>query len=615
MVKLHKFDYMSPTVGFTINKNESYKSDLGLILTMLYLLCVILAFVAFGRDIIEKQKPMVVLNKDTTTESGFMFNSTNFIFTMYSEGTWIPIPDYEKKLFAYFEVFDNFPGGYNTTTFHFSKCSEEVQDDFNRTMTTPRGNYWCFSPGTIAAVKKSREDSYYQSARFVVEYCDNDKFKKTDCLPLDDIKKSLKTSLTLSFSFYDYYVNSFDYSNPIKKTFYQLSSRSSVDNFGRIVVNFETIDYRTDVGWLIEDTRREVASLVSSVTYTNLSTPGGRVLFSHQFLNSQWANTFRRRYIKVQEIFANIGGIVNLIAIFFKIICDYLVKPEILSIFFDQINKSHLHTSEKNKSFKEINDAKITNSNFVTNLIKNFNKSNLEMNQLKNNQEEGPDNSIIPDNSINILDLNNKFKKNSEEIKNMTSLNHLKYRVDELNAQKFQASKDAININKIINDEIKFEIKNDFNNKSSNEKTNNYNVNELSSFHKFNSNHKRLSQKLHIDNHVKKLFNFDYEDFSIAEKILRVCLFGNKSKIKLEKLRKVLDIYNETFSIEYSANNYRKLEIMRFLLFNEVQNKIIDNLDLPELKYYQDFDFFESKKEILEDTTTNMINFKLKMLV
>lgn len=243
--------------------------------------------------------------------------------------------------------------------------------------------------------------------------------------------------------------------------------------------------------------------------------------------------------------------------------------------------------------------------------ISNINKISQE----KIHQDGREENSNIPDNSINVFDLNNKFiKKSSDEEKNKSSFNPSKFRVDELNARKIKENVDVININKIVNYDNNNNIKND-NENILKEKITNYNVNELSSFNKFHSDHKRLSQKLHIDNHFKKLFNFDYEDFNFGEKIFRVCLFGNKSKIKLEKLQKVSDIYNETFSIEYSANNYRKLEIMKFLLFNEVQNKVIENLDLPELKYYQDFDFYESKKEILEDTSANMINFKLKMLV
>lgn len=161
MVNLLNLDIMSPSVGFTINKNETYKTYIGFMLTIIYILCIVLAFIGFGKDIVERKKPFVVNNNEITQDSGFMFNSTNFIFSLYI-GSWEAIPDYERKFFAYFDVFHNYPGGYNTTTFYFSKCSEETLKDFNRTLSSPRDTYYCFQPGTVVNVKKSREDVVYQ---------------------------------------------------------------------------------------------------------------------------------------------------------------------------------------------------------------------------------------------------------------------------------------------------------------------------------------------------------------------------------------------------------------------------------------------------------------------
>lgn len=149
--------------------------------------------------------------------------------------------------------------------------------------------------------------------------------------------------------------------------------------------------------------------------------------------------------------------------------------------------------------------------------------------------------------------------------------------------------------------------------KKKNEKNLENDSNKFDLLMNFAKDHNSVSLKLNLDNHVKRLFNFEYEDFNILEKIFRPCLCSTSYKI--EKYERVKEIYNKTFSIEYSANNYRKLEIMKFLLFNEVQNKIIDNLDLPELDYYFDFNFNDSRKKVLEDDNDNMINFKLKMLL
>lgn len=191
-------------------------------------------------------------------------------------------------------------------------------------------------------VKGSRDDVYFYSSRLNVDFCENARFNKTDCLPLETIKQVVPARITMSFNFYDFYADSMNYTTPIKKTIFQGAVNSAVDNFGRLVVTFSNIHYYTDVGWIIEDNRLEKVSSVASATHTNLNSPGTKTIFSQQFLNSSWLNVYKRKYIKIQEVFANIGGIINIINIIFKILCDYLVKPDILGIFYNQINKSHL---------------------------------------------------------------------------------------------------------------------------------------------------------------------------------------------------------------------------------------------------------------------------------
>jgi hypothetical protein len=589
MANLLHLDIMSPSVGFSINKNKTYQSYTGLLLSFIYLVCIVLAFVAFGRDVVERKKPYVVNNNGITQESEFMFNSTNFMFSIYNASTWKGIPDYERKFVARFDVFLNYPLGYDTTVYYFSKCSEETLNDFNRTLSSPRDTYYCFTPGTTVNVRKSREDVVYQSSRLVVEYCENERHNRTDCLPIDEIKRTTQT-FSMALNFYDFYANSLSYESPLNKTFYQLAVNGAVDSYSRMVITFKNIDFTTDEGWLIEKNKREVVSSVSSVNYINFATPGAKTLFSHQFLNSQWASIYKRRYIKIPEVFANIGGIVNLVAITLKLLCDFLVRPDIMETFYNQINKSHLNKNDNSiidrKSDDKFQNTYIKPNNFTSKFINNTQGMNFQV--IDVNQKN--------DNSV----LKRLEDKSFEQISNFR-------KVDDTNKQvKLGLSNPDITYlnksNNIINEEISHNKK--FDNKKS--------INNIDSF---SHAHKRMSLKLNLDKQVKRLLNFEFQNFTIAEKIFRPFLCCKSYNSKRERYEKVKEIYDKTFSVEYSANNYRKLEIMKFLLFNEDQNKIIDNLDLPELNYYLDFDFNESKKMILEENHDDMINLKLKCLL
>lgn len=124
-----------------------------------------------------------------------------------------------KKVFAYWEVFYNYPGGYDTATYYFEKCRNEVLDEFNSTLTTPREYYYCLKQGTVLDVKGSRDDVYFYSSRLNVDFCENARFNKTDCLPLETIKQVVPARITMSFNFYDFYADSMNYTTPIKKQF------------------------------------------------------------------------------------------------------------------------------------------------------------------------------------------------------------------------------------------------------------------------------------------------------------------------------------------------------------------------------------------------------------
>lgn len=588
MESLIKFDFMSPKVGFTINKNETYKTYIGFSLTIVYLLLTILAFVAFGRDLFERRRPSVVYNKDLTKASIYRFNSSNIIFTLYDGNSQEPITNIEQKLFFYWELFYNYPSGYDTYTYYFSKCSKETLDYFNETLTIERSNYFCLNEGTEVVARGSRSDKFFYSSRIQVDYCENEKFNKTDCLPIETIKKELPKRIAMAFNIDDYFVNSL-FRNPLVKNIFQTSINSSVENWGRIIFDMIMVDFSSDEGWIIESNSNNFFSSIDKVTFSNMGLPGTKTLFSHQFLNSSWSNVYKRSYVKVQQIFANIGGIIAIIEIVLRIICNYLVEPDLQRIFYNQINKNKITNHENINLTLErtkTNEVRDNNSNLNNNINNNMTNNNADDISIAFSKNTNLSNVKTKNNLIYISDLKSKSSKKKEKIlyQNKTT-------------------------NIIENDQLK--LRNDLNKYHSEKKT------IALPLESFKQSHERMTLKIHEDHKIKRLLDFEFEDFSLCEKIFRSINCSEGFRVKMSKFEKVKDIYNESFSIEYSASNYRKLEIMRFLLFDEVQNKIIENLDLPELSYYFDFDFEASKNKLLSqnNNSESLIDFKLKMLL
>ena len=279
MVNLLSFDMMSPSIAFHIKKSDSFKSSIGFILTIMYIICIILAFIGFVRDIYERAKPVVFYNKELTNETWYKFNNTNFVTTVYESTTWKPIDDFDRKFVIYWELFWNYPGGYDTTIFYFTNCTKQTTDEFKENLVNDPSNYKCLVPGKDVFANGTRENANYYSSRLNIDYCENGKFEKSDCLAIDQIKKTVPSRMTHQFIFYDYYADSTSYDTPIVRTFSNNVANGAIDNFSRIITGFSNIEYETDIGWIIEKRHIEVVAATATSSSLNLATPGGNIIF------------------------------------------------------------------------------------------------------------------------------------------------------------------------------------------------------------------------------------------------------------------------------------------------------------------------------------------------
>jgi hypothetical protein len=273
-----------------------------------------------------------------------------------------------------------------------------------------------------------------------------------------------------------------------------------------------------------------------------------------------------RSYIKIQEIFASIGGLISIINIIFKILCDYLVYPDILRTFYNQVNKKHL-LEINNKNGHEKLDSKFG-------LYNNLQNENLDKSQINNNASS--DQSNLRNN--NIIYQKNNFIGDALANKNSSNVN---------------------NIN----------LKDQSNNLISNENNDAKKAPNQNSDLKY----KQIGyQKFVQIKSVAKVFNFEFENMSLWEKITREFNCFNNEKKK--KYNLVQDFYHKMFSFEYCINNFRIQEIMRFLLLDEKQNSLIENVDMPDLSFSYD-EKVNSLKELGSSLSDSMTDLKLKLLL
>eukprot|EP00340_Litonotus_pictus_P011074 CAMPEP_0170537962 /NCGR_PEP_ID=MMETSP0209-20121228/103030_1 /TAXON_ID=665100 ORGANISM="Litonotus pictus, Strain P1" /NCGR_SAMPLE_ID=MMETSP0209 /ASSEMBLY_ACC=CAM_ASM_000301 /LENGTH=90 /DNA_ID=CAMNT_0010839561 /DNA_START=1442 /DNA_END=1714 /DNA_ORIENTATION=- len=89
-------------------------------------------------------------------------------------------------------------------------------------------------------------------------------------------------------------------------------------------------------------------------------------------------------------------------------------------------------------------------------------------------------------------------------------------------------------------------------------------------------------------------------------------------KRKCQKMKAVEQQFLHMFSLEYYTDSQRKNEISNFLLFDEIQNRLIENIDLPRFEEFYGDSFLQAKQKFMEykkDEDAN-VNIKIeKMLI
>ena len=143
----------------------------------------------------------------------------------------------------------------------------------------------------------------------------------------------------LAIIFDNYYTDYLNYSEPFIPTYHIENIISNENTFSRKVFYFKKMVYETDYGWVMSDNYTMEKQVFDSSEFSFTFDQNTKSIFSIMIVNSNNKDLYQRSYVKFQEIFSYIGGFISLIQILLKIICEFLIYPGILHIFY---KKYHL---------------------------------------------------------------------------------------------------------------------------------------------------------------------------------------------------------------------------------------------------------------------------------
>ena len=300
--------FFGASAEVNINGKRSNTTALGIFLTAALFGVCIACSVIFGRELVEKSYPLIipsVINKALVNEaipidpkniSFFVSTNTNYTF-------WRDDSIYYFEAY-YFRI--------TKTYINIIPCETTAHD-------ISTGTKWCFdpSPENVAKLNLGNPDMGRLTVRL---YKCNNATSKVTCKSPEEIDRVLASSF-VGISLKDVSVNASNYLEPLTEVWSHQPKSMMLTNTKLFNLYLKGVEFTTDYGWAISDKRTVKGIGIESMTndFGPLSAYGG-ALYAFQIFNGGNLYTYQRSYTKIQDVLAQISGVMSTLVIIASVI-------------------------------------------------------------------------------------------------------------------------------------------------------------------------------------------------------------------------------------------------------------------------------------------------------
>lgn len=342
--KMHNFDCFGTNINLTFRNSDSSKTLIGALLSCIAFGFSIFSVYYFGIDIFSKSKPISRFFKELQYESKILFKDFPLIIQFVNPNNEV-IEELDRYLvfrnILYSMTLDKDTGKQNFEMKYMfiEKCDPEkhffgMYKDFvmDKSNNFPISTSWCLNPRKIQysnGTIEERDDLYFMNewggahsqwfdAYFDV--CTREKYPNKNCKPIEEIKKVFKEVYNQVY-FIDKYINLNNHIDPYSMYTYTFASQLV---YGTIKWNFfriKNIEIETDNGYVLEEISNSNSFQLDSIR-NDISLDTDRIM-ALTLESPKVSEKYSRRYVKVQDLVANVGGLIKSIFVLGKFICEF----------------------------------------------------------------------------------------------------------------------------------------------------------------------------------------------------------------------------------------------------------------------------------------------------
>jgi hypothetical protein len=373
---LNKIDFYGSSYQFTIFKNQKYHTTFGAVVSIFTIVGYIICFWYFGKEFYNRQNPNLLHQTTNLPDYPFYSINKNDLMIAYR------IEDFDSN---YIDI-----NGLLEIEIVYRNYIN-VGGKFILNFTSEMETITCMEVDTIAMRLKSNKDlsqtkcikfdntslGGYWDGEFLnyisiyFKSCINSTQNNFSCIPRETANKILTSGL-ISFNVYTgmYYTELTDYDNPLKLYNYNVYAVVEPKIGKNIMLNFKKGSIKTDMGYITEKSDNYSLIGLDSVKLDTFpinppfdSINNSTSIAMFEIYVGKNVETFDIKYVKLQEIIANIGGFLSITTFLLTYITNFVnehyMMNELINYLFDfsdlkEINKLTNLLKKKYISKKEI---------------------------------------------------------------------------------------------------------------------------------------------------------------------------------------------------------------------------------------------------------------------
>lgn len=423
---LLKADFFSENISLNFNESKRLNSCTGISLTLLVIISGLCLALIFGRDMYDRKNPTVSESNLIVRDSIVQVKDLFYMFNIKANNgsSYLNLDKYIKLRGVSFEIVNSVTKNIAYYNIKYELCNEKhfdvLEEKYDMSLISKNDyigtNYCILLPDDIEIYNPyGNSNSISYSIEFIpcYEQISSTINDNTDSCPSNVYEVLSKFNIDVKFL--DNFVESLDFSNPVKYFINSFSSQITRLILKTTFISLINVEFISDNAWLFETSESIFFSsyIGRETQFTGIN--DGSVLYTLTFETPQTIRKYYRKYLKLQDLFAKVGGFINGLIILMRILTvdffeysylinvNELIKKERVKMKNNEI----ISENKKEQGFIKNNDNKQCNSEFYISKD-NENGENNNANYNSNNYDCNIDaqNKMIFNNMNNIRHSN-----------------------------------------------------------------------------------------------------------------------------------------------------------------------------------------------------------------